>query len=176
MTKKEKSTDLLTVSEPGVLVQTLSKAGYDVVESGEILKWVALDDSGTFTDDEGNTHPIVIEGVLIGREVIRDEDDDGEERERHAFSIRIIRPCPVEYKDENGSKVQEVAQPGEIVTMSSRERLKKLEGWVDDGGVHQVFIKPTRKVKIGKGRTMWLFAVGEKLLKAGPPAYIPPKA
>lgn len=138
--------------------------GYIIDDLGEITQWVKLPEE-PFFDLDGKTVPFVIEGVLLGRSQIEDEDDNGNPIVRYFYSIRTIRPVPVEYKDENKVTISRIAEPGEIVAIGGRAKLDKLNEWSTNGGEYQVILAPTKKIKIEKGRMMWLFAIGHKTLR-----------
>lgn len=159
----------------GSLIQFMPD-DYEVIATGELTKWVDMSDSGMFSPnpESDEEFPIIIEGILLSRESIEDEDDDGNPIVRFFYNIRTMRQVPVKYKDEDKVEVTEIAQPGEIVAIGGRAKLDMLNKWATDGGIHQVFLRPTKKIKIGRGRQMWLFDIGHKLIRPGNPVYVAP--
>lgn len=174
-TKATESKALDKAKKENALIQFMPE-DYEVVATGEITKWVDMSDDGMFTpDDEGaEAQPIIIEGVLLSRESIEDEDDDGNPIVRYFYNVRTMRPVPVKYKDEDKVEVTEIAQPGDIVAIGGRAKLEMLNKWATDGGIHQIFLRPTKKIKIGRGRQMWLFDIGHKLIRPGNSVYVAP--
>src|SRR2546430_5816893 len=124
-----------------------SDAPMEKMQSGGIAKWVDLKEF-QLDPKAGQNEPVkgngkILAGLLLGRQEI--EDDKGEENHdgvkvRHFYQFRIVKECPVEYKDEDGNKVKSVAQPGEIVSLGERFSLRVLRDWCEDGGLYAVVI------------------------------------
>lgn len=125
--------------------------GFEQTQSGGIRKWVEL------------VPGRVLAGVLMSRQQVEDE-----EGAKVSYSIRLVRPYLIKYKNEAGTKLEEEAQPGEIVHLGERHTLTGLASWCDDGGLYAVAIRPHSKIPVGGGRTMWTFDIWRKVLRAAP--------
>ena len=146
--------------------------GLETISTGGISKWINMK---AFQDDPLAGQNAVVKGngrsfagFLIGRHEI--EDEKGEEnaegvKVRHFYTIRLTAECPVEYKDENGMKVEETAYAGEVVQIGERHQLKPLRNLADDGGLYWVLITPHSRVRIPGNQTMWTFGVQKKTFR-----------
>jgi hypothetical protein len=120
---------------------------YDLTQVSDALKWVKL--------SEGT----VIEGLLLGKQTIESDDED----DREYYLIRLLRDCPVEYKDENGVKQEDqTASKGDIVAIGKRAKLNWLDALLSEP--HLVYICAVKQIKIGHGRTLWTFNGGKRKL------------
>jgi hypothetical protein len=149
--------------------------GAEVIQSGGITKWVDLRSfmekahAGDREAVKGNGQAFA--GALLSREEIPvDEDESGEikadgTKVRFYYLLRLISPCPVAYKDENKEEIKEVAQPGDIVAIGERNKLKPLRALCEDGGLYVIVIKPHSRIKIGGGQTMWTFDLLKKTVR-----------
>ena len=138
--------------------------GYEIEQVGELNNWVVFETTGDVSflpEDWPADKPVIVEGILLSRESWEDEEG----KTRYFFNIQLKRECPVNFKDEEGIVHAEIAQPGSIVALGDRAKMGVLHRLIDSGGSYQVFVAPSKKIKIGKGRKMWLFHVGKKVLR-----------
>lgn len=150
-------------------------SGAESIQSGGVTKWVDLTkfmDNPKAGDKEavkGNGKAFA--GALLSRQEIPvSEKESGEVRAdgtkvRFYYLFRLVSSCPVSYKDENKDTITEEAQPGEIVALGERDKLKPLRDLCDDGGLYVIVVKPHSRIKIGGGHTMWTFDLVKKTLR-----------
>jgi len=151
--------------------------GYEQTQDGGITKWVDLKafqlDPAAGNSDAVKGNGKAFAGYLIGRHEIEDQEN-GEPNEdgvpvRHFYSIRLVSPCPVSYKNEQGERVREEAKAGEIVAIGERYALRDLRAWSDDahaGAVYQIVLQPHSRIKVkGGARAMWTFRVFRNVVR-----------
>lgn len=154
---------------------SLDMTGAEVIQSGGLTKWVDL--RKFMADPKAGDKEAVagtgaaFAGALLSRQEIPVKDTDSGEvkadgtKVRFYYLLRLVSPCPVAYKDENKNDVEEVAQPGEIVAIGERDKLRPLRDLCEDGGLYVIVIKPHSRIKIGGGHTMWTFDLVKKTLR-----------
>lgn len=154
--------------------------GYEVIQTGGLTKWIDLTkfqvDPNASEKKPVKGNGRYIEAILLDRQEIPVGDKEAGElnadgvKVRFFYNVRLLTPCPVSYKDENKTKVEEIAPAGEVIAIGERHKLAMLRQWVGDGGVYQILIQPHSRIKVGGGRTMWTFFVGRKVLRQ--PAFV----
>ncbi len=185
-TKAEDTKALATKQNKAQLDQTMTivnaaeingvdMSGSEVIASGGVTKWVNLKafmDNPNASDKEpvkGNGNAFA--GALLSREEIPVKDTDSGElkadgtKVRFYYTLRLVSPCPVSYKDENKDDVEEIALPGEVVAIGERHHLRPLRALCEDGGYYIMVIKPHSRVKISKTQTMWTFDLVKKTVR-----------
>jgi len=138
--------------------------GFELVQTAAESKWVQIE------------HDTIIRGILMSRESMEQVNKDGVKETRHFYTIQLTAgSCEVEYKNEDGIKVNETAKPGDVVALSERSRLEVLEEWVGRGAIYEVHIHAARQKVLQQGRTLWMFNIGRKLVRGQEaPAYMKP--
>lgn len=163
------------INAAGINASDIDMAGAEVIQSGGLTKWVDL--RAFMADPKAGDKEAVagngkaFAGVLLSRnEIPVDEKDSGElktdgTKVRFYYLLRLLAPCPVAYKDENKDDVEEEAQPGEVVAIGERDKLRPLRELSADGGIYALVIKPHSRIKIGGGHTMWTFDIVKKTIR-----------
>jgi hypothetical protein len=106
-----------------------------------------------------------IKGRAIGTELVEQEDG---ERDRLFIKMQLIEPCMVVKKKE---KDEEHATPfeapaGSIVHVGIRKRLEATYKRVERSRfLLNLWIRPTRKVDVGRPQPMWDYKVMEQVTK-----------
>lgn len=170
----------LAKAETGALIpkdlKEIVDEGYDIVQTGGQTKWVDMNGfvpEGTGQNDPCKGNGRFIEGVLVGMQPIEVLDRRTKELvTRYFYNIQLMKPCPVTYKDEDGSDIEEEAQAGEIVALGERAKLAPLREWATDGGVYQLKIVPHSKIPIDNNQTLWTFNIGRKILRQPNPELV----
>jgi len=175
------------ITAANIDINEIDMSGAEVIQSGGVTKWVDLrsfqGDPKAGDKEAVNGNGKAFAGVLLSRQEIPvGEKDSGEVKAdgtkvRFYYLLRLVAPCPVSYKDANKDTIEEVAEPGEIVAIGERDKLRPLRELTEDGGVYVCAIKPHSRIKIGGGHTMWTFDIVKKTIR--PPMkmqIIPPKA
>lgn len=159
----------------GMNLQEFDMQGAEVIQSGGLTKWVDLrkfmadPKAGDKEAVAGNGQAFA--GALLSRQEIPVKDTESGEvkadgtKVRFYYLLRLVSPCPVAYKDENKDDVEEVAQPGDIVAIGERDKLRPLRELCEDGGLYVIVVKPHSRIKIGGGHTMWTFDLVKKTLR-----------
>lgn len=147
--------------------------GFEPATVGGLTKWIDLK---SFQTDPNAAQSTAVKGtgggfagILLTRQEMA--DDNGEpnangERVRFFYTLRLVAPCPVTYKDEDKVEQKETAQAGDIVAIGERHHLKQWRELCDDGGIYAVVVRPHSRIKIGGGHTMWTFDTWKKVVKA----------
>ena len=98
----------------------------------------------------------IVAGKIEGAFPIKVHDDDmGVTITRDNILVRLMRPC--------GAIMNEQPielQPGQVIAVGIRRALVELLDYVEHKGL--VWIKPLKKTKLSKGRTLWKFEVRAK--------------
>jgi hypothetical protein len=149
---------------------------FEKVSSGGVAKWV---DMRAFQSDPNAPQGKAVtgngkafSGVLLGMGAVEvGEDDNGEIDEttgvkvRYFYTLKLVSPCPVTFKDDSGADQAAIAEPGDIVSIGERFALKTWRDLVKDGGSYAFVIRPHSRIKRGS-RTMWTFDIWKKVLRA----------
>lgn len=147
--------------------------GLEQVQSGGVQKWLnlkAFQENPNAAQNQGvKGTGKAFAGVLLARQEIPD-DENGEPNAdgvnvRHFYTIKLLAECPVTVKNEDGSTLEEVAQPGDIIAVGERHALRAMKEMTEDGGAYIVVIRPHSRIKIGGGRTMWTFDMFKKVVR-----------
>lgn len=170
LSKKDKATMIPKELKPFV------EEGYDVIQVGGTTKWVDMEafaEEGAGRNEPCKSNGRIIEGVLLGKQGIDAIDPRTKEIvHRYFFNFQLLSPCPVNYKDEDGSDIEEDAMPGDIVALGERSKLAFLHQLCDDGGMYQLRIVPHSRIPIGGGQTLWTFNIGKKVLRMPSPQLV----
>ena len=136
-------------------MQDMSDAGFEVIQTGGTTKWVKF--------EAGDA----LHGVLMDMQLL--PDDEEESGSRRYYNFRLKSPCRVTYKDpDSGAKMEDMAQPGEIVACGERSKLMWLAEAAASGAIVEYVLQAHTQIPIGKGRKMWTFNVGRKVIKEAP--------
>ena len=149
-------------------------AGWETVTTAGPMKWAVISDKAeSFTPDDvaDATKQLdnVIEGELLGKEEM-EADSHGEIRS--FYKIKLTRPCRVETK-QDGVKMVVIADVGDVVNVGERQKLQPLDALVASGNRWAVYLHAGEKLSIGKGKTMWSFTIGKRLIASRVPAAVP---
>lgn len=152
--------------------------GFEMIQTGGVSKWLNLKafqaDPNAATNVAVKANGKYFKAALLSRQEMTDENSAEENadgvRVRYFYNVRLLTPCPVTVKDENGQSKEEMAQPGEIISVGERHALKALKEMAEDGGQYVVVIRPHSRIKIGGGHTMWTFDMAKKTIR--PPVKI----
>lgn len=86
------------------------------------------------------------------------------------YTLQLISSCPITYDDEDGERIEGIAEPGDLVQLRERAKLTKLSELLDIPGLHLLAIKPHSPISIGSGQTMWTFDILHRIAKLEPEA------
>lgn len=147
--------------------------GFEQVQTGGVSKWLNLrafqEDPNAAQNKAVNGNGKAFAGLLLGRQEIVDEEGSETNADgvavRYFYTLRLISPCPVTVKNEEGHTEEQVAQPGEIINVGERHALKALKEWSEDGGQYIVAVRPHSRIKVAGSRTMWTFDVHRRVMR-----------
>lgn len=178
--KAATSTELVKPNDPTEEQKQLLKAlgmgpddQLEKVQSGGVTKWLDLAkfmaDPKTPQGEPCKANGKFFAGGLLGVQEMEDEDAKEENADgvkvRYFYNLKLITPCPVTWKNENGERIEEEAQPGDIIAVGERHSLKEMRTMATDGGVYVVVIKPHSRIKINPKQTMWTFDMWRKVVR-----------
>ena len=144
--------------------------GFVMEEVGADNLWVTLAETKKKKWPQGyDGKPPVIQGFLVGVDQLKNKDgkvdpETGEVRVNRFFNlIATTDRIPVT----DSSDKARFAKMGEMVSLSKRDRLEKLEEIAERPGMWEVQIEPTIEKDIGGGQSLWLFNIASRQVVDG---------
>lgn len=128
----------------------------------------ARDDVMWFRPEEGAT----VRGILKGKFVRQGGKDAG----KAFYQVQATKPGVARGKEEEDSKeyTELPYEVGQLINVDEKAQLTAaLDPLAESGGIHEVIIRAVKKMNLDKGRTMWLFDVKSKMLRAGTGSVLP---